>query len=146
MCRTAPPQSPGLPPSRVYYHDSNRKRDQFRRRHPAKRVRPTNTDRERIVSTAFAKMDGKSPEDIAKIVKRDVGTVRAVIRFAREALARRAEDYVELHWVATVVAASKGDARPAQWALERIQAEGEHVVEPPHRTHAETSACLAALA
>ena len=131
MPRACPPQSPGLPPSRVYAYDSNRTRDRFRRRHPAKRGRPTDAERERIVSTVFSKMNAKSPEAIAKMVKRDVATVRFVIRAAREALARRAEDFVEAYMTATVVAASKGDARPAQWLLERIHAEGVRVIELP---------------
>lgn len=129
MLRTCPPQSAGLPPSNVYHDRSkNRSRNRFRRRHPAKKGRPTSDEQDVVVRTIIAKMDRKSPEAIARLVKRDVGTVRCVIRAAREAFARHAEDYVELHWRGAVVAASKGDARPAQWALERIQAEDTHIV------------------
>jgi hypothetical protein len=44
----------------------------------------------------------------------------ARIAAAREALQKRAEQYVDIHTKAAKVAASKGNATPAQWALEHI--------------------------
>lgn len=135
MPRTCPPQSAGLPPSNVYHDRSkNHSRDRFRRRHPARKGRPTNAERDALVRTIIGAMDKKSPEAIAVLVKRDVCIVRFVIRAAREAFARHAEDYVELHWHGAVVAASKGDAGPAAWALERIQADGKRVIDLPSTT------------
>lgn len=76
-------------------------------------------------------MADKTPQDIARRVgvSTDGKTVRQVIGIAREAFARRAQDYVDLHFEAAEVAAKKGDAGPAQWALERIAEAGQHVVD-----------------
>mgnify|MGYP001610756385 CR=1 FL=1 len=52
-----------------------------------------------------------------------------VIQAAREALARRAPDYVDLHFQAAEVAAAKGDARPIEWALSRIAEDGARIVD-----------------
>jgi hypothetical protein len=90
-----------------------------------------------MVGSIISMMDRKTPEAIAIKVGRDVGTVRAVLRAGRQAFARHAADYVELHWRGAAVAASKGDARPAQWALERIKADSERVVEPATEPHAD---------
>lgn len=59
--------------------------------------------------------------------------VREVMGAARETMQRRVGEYVEIHLVAAKVAAMKGDAEPAQWALENIVTEGERVVAPPQR-------------
>lgn len=56
-------------------------------------------------------------------------SVRQLIRDARAKFARRADFYVETHATAAAVAASKGDARPAEWALEHIAEEGERIVD-----------------
>ena len=74
-----------------------------------------------------------TPVEIAKAV--GVSTngrpVREAIKAARHALASAAETYVELHMLATEVAALKGDASPAQWALERIAEGADRVVDAP---------------
>ena len=74
-----------------------------------------------------------TPVEIAKAV--GVSTsgrpVREAIKVARQTLAGAAEKYVELHMLATEVAALKGDAAPAQWALERIAEGGARVVDAP---------------
>src|SRR5439155_1238146 len=59
--------------------------------------------------------------------------VREVVAAAKETLQRRVGEYVEIHIVAAKVAAMKGDADPAQWALENIAVEGERVVDPPQK-------------
>jgi hypothetical protein len=46
----------------------------------------------------------------------------ARVERARQALQERAKDYVDIHTKAAKVAASKGNATPAQWALEHISA------------------------
>lgn len=58
-------------------------------------------------------------------------TVKELVKSARALFARRAEFYVEAHAQATLVAAGKGDASPAEWALERIAEAGERIVDPP---------------
>jgi hypothetical protein len=68
---------------------------------------------------------------IARRLKIDPRTVRGTIKAARASLAARAELYVELHAHAAAVAALAGDAKPAQWALERIAEEGERIIDPP---------------
>ena len=74
-----------------------------------------------------------TPAEIAKKVGVSTSgrTVREAIKVARQALAGAAETYVELHMLATEVAALKGDASPAQWALERIAEGGARVVDAP---------------
>ena len=46
--------------------------------------------------------------------------------YAQERIKRKANFYLAQHALATKIAAKQGDAKPAQWALERIG-----VVEPP---------------
>src|SRR4029077_18155779 len=50
---------------------------------------------------------------------------------ARTTLQRRARYYLDLHAQAAAMAACEGDAKPAQWALERIAEEGDRVVDEP---------------
>jgi hypothetical protein len=96
------------------------------RRHPGKPGRLTENERDSVVDTTMALMDKLTATEIAAKAgtSRDGRTVRSIIKAARTALQQRAEFYVEAHAAATVVAAAQGDAKPAQWALERI-AEGE---------------------
>lgn len=112
-------------------------RDERRRRnYPAKRGPLSLQTTEQLLATTMSEMDSTSPPEIAKKV--GVGTdgraVRKVIESAREALARRAEDYVELHYMAALNAAAEGDAKPAQWALERITEAGARIVDSPKVT------------
>lgn len=73
---------------------------------------------------------------LAVVMGRSVETVRAAIVKAADLLAQRSEEYADLHFVATKIAATKGDAAPSQWALERISAESAdgkgrvRIVEP----------------
>lgn len=74
----------------------------------------------------------ESPEDLEKRTKalaialgRQPGTIRKEIISARERLQERSTDYADLHFKAAQIAASDGNAGPAQWALERISAPTE---------------------
>ena len=86
-----------------------------------------------LVAAAMTAPEDTPPHAIAKKVgvSTDARPVRAAIKKAREVLAGAAERYVELHMLATEVAALKGDASPAQWALERIAEGGARVVDAP---------------
>lgn len=133
MPRAIPPKSPGLPPSGLRdangAKDSNKVRNNRQRRQPAKIGRPTDAERELTVKTTLEMMDQAPPEKIARIVARDTTTIKALIKSARQSMQSRAEDYVDAHWAATTVAAALGDAKPAQWALERISEGEQRVVE-----------------
>lgn len=128
MPHPLPPKSPGLPPSGPPPKD-NAPRDARRRRQPAKKGRPTDAEGQKIAETVLAMMGSKPPEAIARVVHRDTTAIKAVIKSARQSMQSRAEDYVEAHWNATKVAADLGDAKPAQWALERISEGEQRVVE-----------------
>jgi hypothetical protein len=117
-----PPASPGLPPAGI--DAPNQARDRHRNKYPAKRGPMSQTEKTHVVETVMSQMDTTSPNKIARILSRDPGTIKSVIKTARQTLQMRAADYVDAHWTATQVAAGQGDAKPAQWAMERI-AEGE---------------------
>ncbi len=126
-----PPTSEGLPPSR---HRIS-KVDRYKRAHPGKPGRPTLVQTETIITETLARMDTETPAEIAKSLGRapDFKPVRAVIKAARAAFALRAEDYVALHYQAAMIAAEQGDAKPAQWALERLAEQGDRVVDAPQQ-------------
>lgn len=130
--RSSAPASPGLPPARRIVPHHTRKR----RKHPARQgTRAQKT--EALVAAAMEVLTkGARPEDAAVKVGLDASgrTVREVVLSAREVFARHAKFYVEAHVIATQMAAEKGDAEPAQWALERIADSGERVFDPP-KTH-----------
>jgi hypothetical protein len=58
-------------------------------------------------------------------------------RTARAILQERLPEYADLHWKAAQAAAEKGDARPAEWALQSVKAGKASVVEPPPKVPAE---------
>lgn len=124
-----PPQSPGLPPSGI--RNEQAPRDAHRRKHPARRGPIPLKDTAAIIETVVSQMDTKAPEALAAQTKRDISLVRQTIREARKTMQERVDEYVDLHLLATKNAADKGDARPAEWALERIEEDGERVVSPP---------------
>lgn len=128
---TAPPASDGLPPA-------NRRKsapDRKRARHPAVIKGRTKADQvEGIVAAAKMVLEqGVKPERAAVKFGVDATgiSVKAAIKSARASLAAAAEEYVALHLQAARAAAEDGDARPAQWALENIHAEGERIIDPP---------------
>jgi hypothetical protein len=88
-------------------------------------------DAEMVMSTVMSEMERQTPQEIAITTERDVETIKKTIKSARATLHSRAEAYVDLHHTASIIAASQGDAKPAQWALERIAESGERVVDPP---------------
>lgn len=88
---------------------------------------------EQLVAVAMTESETLTPAEIAKKVgiSTQARPVREAIKVARQVLAGAAEKYVELHMLATEVAALKGDATPSQWALERIAEGGARVVDAP---------------
>lgn len=66
---------------------------------------------------------------IAAGVEATSKSVREMIRDARARFASRAAFYVEMHAEAAAMAAARGDARPAEWALERIADGDARVVD-----------------
>ncbi len=126
--RQAPPASEGLrAPSDVRVRTEDRDRE----REDRKRGRKSDDDAAAITDLAISLMDKLSAAAIARKLKVDPRSVREVIKSARRSLAQRAELYVEMHAHAAAVAALAGDAKPAQWAIERIAEEGERVIDPP---------------
>jgi hypothetical protein len=125
--RAMPPASTGLraPSDRLARTD----RDPD---NPAKSGPLTDEARQRVVDLTLRMMDKLTPRQIATAagVSAEAGPVKAVIKAARRSLAERAEFYVEAHAIATMQAALDGDAKPAQWALERITEQGERIVDP----------------
>lgn len=89
--------------------------------------------RAEVVATAIALMDSQTPAQIAVLTGTSTTgrAVREIIKEARATLQRRAVFYLDLHAQAATVAAEQGDAKPAQWALERIAEEGDRVVDEP---------------
>lgn len=62
---------------------------------------------------------------IAKILNRRQGAITTYVRTTRDMLRYAAPRYLELHMKAASIAASEGNAAPAQWALERIEMKDE---------------------
>lgn len=103
-----------------------------RREHPAKVGRPRNDDAESTIGAVFeALREGLSPRETAEEIESTPRRAKELMTTAKQRMARRIDDYVDAHLVATKVAAVSGDAKPAQWALENIAVEGERVVDPP---------------
>lgn len=131
--RDLPPASSELTaPSDVSVRSDARRR----RVHPARIGRPSGESQDQTVHEVFEGMrKGLEIEDIAANAQcgQDGRHVREVMSSAREQLQRRVGDYVEIHLVAAKVAAMKGNADPAQWALENIAVEGERVVAPAQK-------------
>lgn len=129
--RSLPPASEGLiAPSDVASRADTRRRQE----HPARIGRPSKAQDDQTVHEVFEGMKkGLSIGEIAANAEcgQDGRHVREIMSTAREAIQRRVGEYVEIHLVASKVAAMKGDADPAQWALENIAVEGKRVVDPP---------------
>jgi hypothetical protein len=127
--RHAPPASEGIDAGAGKAVSATSRRQA---RHPAKpgplSLKTTETLFDEVVEGLE---EGRPTHEIARRagVSADGKTVRKVIETAREAFARRAEDYVELHFRAAQEAAQNGDAGPAQWAIERIVEGGVRVVD-----------------
>ena len=75
----------------------------------------------------------KAAEALSPVLGRTEESLKRAIQTAREALVAAAPSYVELHQKAAKKAAGRGDARPAQWALENLSLGGERVVEPAEK-------------
>lgn len=124
-----PPSGPGLPSAGLERTKVNR----LKRRHPAARKLGKLQQTTAIIQAAEMVLAGATlPEAaVATGVGVDSRPVRALVKEAREAFARRVGDYLDLHMAATRNAAADGDAKPAQWALERIAEEGVRVFDQP---------------
>lgn len=131
--RDLPPASEGLiAPSGVSERADKRRRQE----HPARIGRPSNEAQGQTIHEVFEGMrKGLEIEDIAANAgcAQDGRHVREIMSTAKEQMQRRVGEYVEIHIVAAKVAAMKGNADPAQWALENITVEGERVVDPPQK-------------
>jgi hypothetical protein len=126
--RQSPPASVELraPSSRL-----RRSEDRDREREDRKRGPKSEEESDAITQLTMRLMDKLTAAEIARKAEVDPRAVRTVIKAARASLASRAEFYVEAHAAATAVAALAGDAKPAQWAMERIAEEGERIVDAP---------------
>lgn len=126
--RQSPPASVELraPSSRL-----RRSEDRDREREDRKRGPKSAEDADAITQLTMRLMDKLTAAEIARKAEVDPRAVRTVIKAARASLASRAEFYVEAHAAATAVAALAGDAKPAQWAMERIAEDGERIVDAP---------------
>lgn len=121
------PSGPGLPAAGETTPPAVTRR---RRAHPAKR-KPLLEKTQDIIKAAEAVLAGTPVQKAAIEAGVDVTgkSVKELVKQARERFLSRVNDYVDIHIEAARVAAADGDAKPAQWALERIAAEGERVVE-----------------
>lgn len=75
-------------------------------------------------------------DDALKLAKKiaDPEQVKELKTRALALLMERLPEYSQLHFEATKMAALKGDARPAEWALTTIkEAGGQAVLEPPQK-------------
>jgi hypothetical protein len=127
--RSLPPASDGLrAPAAV----SGRADKRARAEHPAPSGPLSEERAQNLLDLTLRLMDKLSPKEIAieAGVSADARPVKQIIKHVRQRLTERAEFYLEAHAVATIQAAVEGDAKPAQWALERINADGEHIVDP----------------
>ena len=127
--RQAQPQSPELrAPAAVAVRADARRRAN----HPAKPGPIPEEKADEVVALTLGLMDKLNASQIA--VKAGVGAdgrvISTIIKAARASLQSRAEFYVEAHAVATIAAAAEGNAKPAQWALERIAEGDDRVVDP----------------
>lgn len=137
--RALPPASAELcAPSDVAVRSDKRRRQE----HPAKVGRPTNDEAAEAASIVFDAMKREMtvPETAARIgAGQDGSRVKAIMKTAREVIRERLTEYVDIHLVAAKVAALKGDAGPAEWALENLDVDGERVVTPPSKNQAPTA-------
>ncbi len=76
--------------------------------------------------------------DLAAAIRRTPAAVKKMIEVARDNFASKAERYVDIHAAATEAALASGTAtgldtamRGAQWAIERMTADGVRVIDKP---------------
>lgn len=131
--RHLPPASPEL---RAPSGMSDRADYRRRRQHPGRVGRPSEDD-ETEGATAIAVFEAMRREATPQELAAEIGAgqdgkrARDLMKTAKERLASRIDEYVDIHLVAAKIAALEGDAKPAQWALENIAIEGERAVDPP---------------
>lgn len=131
--RQAPPASDGMiAPSSALERQEARDRREHKRTPGPK----DDAEGDAIVDITLRLMDKFNAPAIARRAAAeghpvDPRSVTTIIKAARRTLAERAEFYVEAHGVATIRAAIEGDAKPAQWALDRIAEDGERIVDAP---------------
>lgn len=107
-----------------------------RREHPAKVGRPSNADAAEAASVVFDAMKREMtiPETAARLgAGQDGRRTKELLQTAREVIRERIGEYVDIHLVGAKVAALKGDTRPAEWALENLDVDGERVVTAPNK-------------
>jgi hypothetical protein len=107
-----------------------------RREHPAKVGRPSNAEAAEAAAVVFDAMKREMtvPETAARLgAGQDGRRVKELLKTAREVIRERIGEYVDIHLVGAKVAALKGDTRPAEWALENLDVDGERVVTAPNK-------------
>lgn len=129
-------ESRALPPASLELRAPADMADRADRRHrqeyPAKVGRPRRDAEESTAATVFeALRDGLSPRETAEEIHATPKRAKELMSLAKQRMARRIDEYLDAHMVATKIAAVEGDAKPAQWALENIEVEGVRVVDPP---------------
>lgn len=108
---------------------------------PLPRVRTPNARKGRMTKAEKALLEAVDPKAdireaaiaLAPVLQRNPEALRAAIVEARERLVNRAGQYADLHLQAAQVAAGQGNAKPAEWALERLSYAEERIVEPTPR-------------
>lgn len=96
-------------------------------------------------SDADAKALVKKLEKQVKRLENEVQAAHAVTTklentalVARKFLEQRQADYAALHFQGAEIAASRGDTRPAEWALTHVKVDGQAAVEPPAKQATDT--------
>jgi hypothetical protein len=93
-----------------------------------KRAAVIEADSKALVTAAAKKESRKALMTLHQKVEHIGGLYKEAQAILRENLPR----YAELHMTAAEVAASNGDARPIEWAMQSIRgAKGERIAEPP---------------
>lgn len=73
----------------------------------------------------------KRMENEVDAAHRVVDKLENTAQTARKILEQNLAAYATLHYEGAVVAASKGDTRPAEWALVHAKSQGQAAVDPP---------------
>jgi hypothetical protein len=104
----------------------------------AKRVgRVTKPERDLVAQVVLDQPGPLSPSQVnglAKALRRSKAVVKELIEDAQDKFRANAEFYVDMHRKAVEAAHVAGDQdvamKGAQWAIERVSAEGAHIIEP----------------
>lgn len=79
----------------------------------------------------------RSPEEVKQLqilaaMEGELTHLQTLTRAARAIVRERLPDYARLHYRAAEIAASRGDARPSEWALTAVQTPADGAtIQPP---------------